>query len=57
LAIIYIGDEMALSDKKKVYNIILEKEVKQKIDDIAKAENRSSSYIINYILKKFIENK
>ena len=44
-----------LSDKKKVYNIILEKEIKNKIDDIAKENDRSSSYMINFILKKYLE--
>jgi predicted DNA-binding protein len=44
-----------LSDKKKVYNIILEKEVKNKIDNIAKENDRSSSYMINFILKKYLE--
>lgn len=44
-----------LSDKKKVYNIILEKNVKDEIDKIAKLEDRSSSAMINWILKKYIE--
>jgi len=46
-----------LSDKKKVYNVILEKEVKEKIDNLAKEQDRSSSYMINFILKKYLENK
>jgi metal-responsive CopG/Arc/MetJ family transcriptional regulator len=44
-----------LSDKKKIYNIILEKQVKEEIDKIAKNEDRSGSSMINWILKKYIE--
>lgn len=44
-----------LSDKKKIYNIILEKCIKEKIDEIAKIEDRSSSAMINWILKRYIE--
>ncbi|MDD4779092.1 MAG: hypothetical protein PHT02_00615 [Tissierellia bacterium] len=44
-----------LGEKKKVYNIILEKKVKQKIDEVAQQEDRSSSAMINWILKKWIE--
>ena len=45
---------MSLSDNKKVYNIILQKQVKNEIDDIARKEERSSSNLINLILKKFV---
>jgi predicted transcriptional regulator len=44
-----------LSDRKKTYNIILDKEIKTKLDEIAKSEDRSSSAMINWILKKYIE--
>jgi predicted DNA-binding protein len=51
-----LGDNNSmLSDKKKIYNIILDKQTKEKIDEIAKAEDRSSSAMINWILKKYIE--
>ena len=45
---------MSLSNDKKVFNIILQKIVKDRIDEIAKSEERSSSNLINLILKKFI---
>lgn len=44
-----------LSDKKKVYSIILDREIKEKIDKIANDEDRSSSAMINHILKKYIQ--
>jgi predicted DNA-binding protein len=44
-----------LSDKKKIYNIILEKEVKEIIDKVAKEQDRSSSNLINFVLKKYLE--
>lgn len=47
---------MSLSEEKKIYNIILQKTVKEKIDTIAKTEERSSSNLINLILKRFIED-
>lgn len=47
---------LALSENKKIYSIILEKGVKESIDAFAKSEDRSSSNLINYILKKFIED-
>jgi predicted transcriptional regulator len=48
---------MALSDKKKSYNIILEKWVKYELDKIAKMENRSTSSLINHLLKQYIEKR
>jgi predicted DNA-binding protein len=45
-----------ISDKKKIYSIILEKEVKENIDQIAKQEDRSTSAMINWILKKYIND-
>jgi predicted transcriptional regulator len=45
-----------LGENKKVYNIILEKEVKKEIDKIAKENERSSSWLINHVLKEFIKN-
>lgn len=47
---------MALSDKRKNYNVILEVTVKNEIDRIAKENDRSSSNLINWILKKHIES-
>jgi metal-responsive CopG/Arc/MetJ family transcriptional regulator len=43
-----------LSEKKKIYNIILEKQVKEAVDKIAKLEDRSGSSMVNWILKKYI---
>lgn len=44
-----------LNEKKKVYNIILEKQVKEEIDKLATKEDRSTSSMINWILKKYLE--
>jgi predicted transcriptional regulator len=46
-----------LSEKKKIYNIILEKEVKEKIEEIARNMERSTSWLVNDVLKKFIVKK
>jgi hypothetical protein len=43
-----------LSDKKKVYNVILEKEVKDKINTIAMENERSFSNMVNLILKEYL---
>jgi len=48
------GDDM-LSDRKKVYGIILEKVVKNGIDKAAKEQERSSSWLINDILKNYLQ--
>ena len=49
---------MALGNTKKSFNIVLEKTVKEQIDKIAKEnEYRSSSNLINYLLKKYIEDR
>lgn len=45
-----------LSRFKKSYNVILEIAVKQNIDAIAKEQERSSSWLINHVLKKYIED-
>ena len=45
-----------LGDKKKVYSIILDKNIKQKIDELAIQDGRSSSAMINQILKKYVED-
>ena len=45
---------MTLSKDKKVYTIILEIQIKKKIDEFAKKHDRSSSNLINHILKQFI---
>ena len=44
-----------LSDKKRVYNIILEKKVKEELEKISKEQDRSLSNLINHVLKKWIE--
>jgi predicted DNA-binding protein len=49
------GDDM-ISDNKKIYNIILEKEVKARIDKIAKEQDRSTSWLVNSILKRYYKN-
>lgn len=46
-----------LGENKKVYNIILEKEVKKEIDKIAEKDERSSSWLINHILKEYLKSK
>ena len=46
-----------LSDKKKVYSIILDKKVKADIDRIAKEQDRSVSWLINDALKRWLEDK
>jgi predicted transcriptional regulator len=43
-----------LSDRKKVYGIILDKKVKEEIDKVANNMERSSSWLINDILKKYL---
>lgn len=48
---------MTLSDKKKIYTIILEKEVRDIIEQMAKEQQRSISGMINYALRKFIEDE
>lgn len=48
---------MALGNKKKSYNVVLDIDTKIKIDGIAIKENRSTSSLINYVLKQFIESK
>jgi len=45
-----------LGDSKKVYNIILEKDVKSDIDKIAKSMNRSSSNLINHVLNNYVKS-
>lgn len=47
---------MTLGENKKVFNIILDRNVKTRIDELAKLESRSSSNLINKILTKFIED-
>lgn len=46
---------LSLSDDKKVYNIILNKSIKERIEEIAKLEARSTSNLVNLVLKNFIE--
>jgi predicted transcriptional regulator len=46
-----------LSDKKNSYTVILDKAVKAEIDRIALSMDRSASWLINDILKKYLENK
>lgn len=48
---------MALSDKKKSYNIVLEKHLKSELDKIAKMENRSTSNLINHLLKQYLKDR
>jgi hypothetical protein len=57
LFILIKGDNMALSDKKRSFNIILEVDIKNEIDRIADEEYRSTSSLINYVLKKYIESR
>lgn len=46
-----------LGKNKKVYSIILDKEIKEEIDKIASEQERSSSWLINAILKKYLDKK
>jgi metal-responsive CopG/Arc/MetJ family transcriptional regulator len=46
---------LSLGLSKKVYSIILEKQVKEEIDEIAKIKGRSSSNCINQVLKRYID--
>lgn len=46
---------MVLSENKKVFSIILDKKVKENIDKIAKEQDRSTSSMVNWVLKKFID--
>jgi predicted transcriptional regulator len=48
---------MTLGQNKKSYLIVLEKSVKEKIDEIALKNSRSSSNLINLILKQYIESR
>jgi predicted transcriptional regulator len=48
---------MALGANKHSYNIILDIAVKNEIDRIADEEMRSSSNLINLILKQYIESR
>jgi predicted transcriptional regulator len=43
-----------LSENKKAFNIILDKKVKEEIDKIAREQERSSSWLINDILKIYL---
>lgn len=45
------------SDKSTTMTIRVSKEIKAQIDEIAKAEDRSSNYIINRILKDYFSEK
>jgi predicted transcriptional regulator len=45
-----------LSKNKKTYTIILDVKVKDDIDKLAKEQDRSSSWLINHILKEYLEN-
>lgn len=45
------------SDKSTTMTIRVSKEIKAQIDEIAKAEDRSSNYIINRILKEYFSEK
>jgi hypothetical protein len=51
------GELKMVGDNKHIYNIILEKEVKKQIDEVAKNQERSSSWLINNILKNWLEKK
>jgi len=46
---------MVLSENKKIYSIILDKKVKADIDKIAKEQDRSGSSMVNWVLKKYID--
>lgn len=43
--------------KKKAYQIILEIKIKEKIEELADSEDRSTSWFINNILKQYLKDK
>jgi len=51
------GVSMAVSDKKTRTLITLEKEDKEKLEVIAKEQNRSFSNLVETILKDYLANK
>lgn len=49
-------DKMSISDKNTRTNITIPKELKAKLEDIAKKENRSFNNLVITVLSKFAED-
>lgn len=47
----------SVSKDKTRINITIDRELKQKAEDVAKSENRSLSNLISYALKLYIESQ
>ena len=47
---------MAISDKNTRTNITISKELKAKLEDMAKKENRSFNNLVITVLSKFVED-
>lgn len=48
---------MAISDEKTRYSLTLEKTDKEKLEHLAKEQNRSLNNLIETILKDYLANK
>lgn len=48
---------MAISDNKTRYSLTLEKSDKEKLEKIAKEQNRSLNNLIETVLKEYLTNK
>lgn len=55
--IIFRGDKMAISDKKTRTMLTLEKTDKDKLQKLAKEQNRSLNNLIETILKEYLANR
>lgn len=55
--IIFRGDKMAISDKKTRTMLTLEKADKDKLQKLAKEQNRSLNNLIETILKEYLANR
>jgi hypothetical protein len=49
------GDYMAISDSKQRMSLVIEKNDKAILEDIAKENDRSVNYVINQAIKEFIK--
>ncbi len=48
---------MSISNSKTRYSLVIEKNNKKILEDIAKKNDRSLNYMINLAIKEFIENQ
>jgi hypothetical protein len=49
------GDYVAISDSKQRMSLVIEKNDKAILEDIAKENDRSVNYVINQAIKEFIK--